>query len=172
MSRISNIAGGRRFRGALRELLKPTNWLFEFRQEQQRKRRGWSDRDTWNGGDYILEVTAGVLKKLGDEKSHIDWDDYFKTNYPNNQGYTSLYEVAKDIDDYLDFDRLGWGDKLSFKIKHDISDDGLLTSGNTPEEQREIKKTMEAHIKEGNRKYKKAKKAMTFVAVNFPALWD
>lgn len=176
MGKISNIASGRRFRYALIELLKPSNWLFEFKQDRQRKNRGWSDRDTWNGGEYLLEVTSGVLKKLGDDKSHVDWDEYFKTNYPNNQGYKNLAQVARDLDNYLAFDEYGWGETLGFEIKHDWKPlpNGCseLVSKNTPQEERKIKAAIQASHKEWERRYKKAKKAMTFVAVNFPGLWD
>jgi hypothetical protein len=176
MDKISNIAGGRIFPYNVWELLKPANWLFEFKQDRQRKKRGWSDRDTWNGGEYILSVVSGVLKKLGDEKSHIDWDEYFKTNYPNNQGYNSLIEVAEDIDAYLEFDELDWSRDLDFEIIYDKkpAEDGCteIVDINTPEENRQIKKAIEASRKEYDRRYKKAKKAMTFVAVNFPGLWD
>lgn len=176
MSKIANIAGCYRFPYNVRELLTPANWYREFRWVSQRKKRGWSDRDSWNGGEYILEVVSGILKKLGDEKSHVDWDEYFKTNYPNNQGYKNLAQVAKDLDDYLAFDQYGWSKTLGFEIKSSWKP---LPNGcseyvneNSPEENRQIKAAIEAGHKEWERRYKRAKKAMTFVAVNFPGLWD
>jgi hypothetical protein len=160
----------------VREKLSPRQWLRELRWSRQRVSRGWSDRDTWGGGEYILEVVSGILKKLGDVKSHIDWDEYFKTNYPNNQGYKSLQEVAKDLDKYLAFDEYAWADNLGFEIKHstkELSNGGAeWINENTPEEERQIKKAIQASHKEWDRRYKKAKKAMTFVAINFPGLWD
>lgn len=176
MSKMTQITGGRRFWYALLELLKPSNWFDEFKYDHQRKQRGWSDRDTWQTGDYLLEVTSGMLKKLGDEKSHIDWDAYFVTNYPNNLGYKSLEEVAKDIDAYLEFDEYSWGDNLGFEIKHgsEPQSDGtsLMTSLNTPEEEKKIKEAIENNRREYDRVFKKANKAMQFVSYNFPALWD
>lgn len=160
---------------AVREKLNPRELHRELRWSRQRKARGWSDRDSWNGGEYILEVVSGILKKLG-EDSHVDWDAYFKTNYPNNKGYKSLNEVAKDIDDYLAFDEYAWGDNLGFEITHEIKP---LSNGasewvntNTPEENRQIKKAIEKSRKDWDREYKKAKRAMTFVATNFHGLWD
>jgi hypothetical protein len=160
----------------VREKLNPRQWLREFKFARQRVSRGWSDRDTWNGGEFLIGVTAGVLNKLGDEKSHVDWDEYFNANYPNNQGYKNLNQVAKDLNDYLDFEEESWTDRLDFEIRHDTkklpSGHYQLVSLNTPEEERQIKKAIAAHHKEWERKYKKAKKAMVFVAVNFPGLWD
>lgn len=176
MGKISEIAGGRRFPYNLRELLNPWNWQREFKWENQRKKRGWSDRDSWNAGDYIIEVTAGLLEKLGDDKSHIDWDEYFRTNYPNNKGYESLQEVAKDIRDYIAFDPHSWPDDLGFKIKYKHINRGTdlveMVKDNTPEEERQIQKAIKASHLEWKRRYKKAQKAMTFVAINFPSLWD
>lgn len=176
MSKFTDIAGGRRFPYNLRELLKPSNWYYEFKFDRQRRQRGWSDRDSWNGGDFIIEVVSGILKKLGDDKSHVDWDEYFKTNYPNNQGYKNLQQVAKDIDNYIAFDRYSWFDTLDFEIRNDwkpLPNGNVEMVGlNTPEEERQIKKAIQTHNKEYNRRYKKAQKAVTFVAVNFPGLWD
>lgn len=159
-----------------REILNPFNWHRTIKYRHQRAERGWSDKDTWGGGEYILEVVSGVLKKLGDDKSHVDWKEYFKTNYPNNEGYKNLQQVTKDIDNYLAFDDSGWVNELGFEIKHGSKD---LPNGNTqllnlnsPEENRKIKKAIEASHKEWDRRYKKAKKAMNFVATNFPGLWD
>lgn len=155
-----------------RELLSRIKW------SRQRKARGWSDKDTWGGGEYILEVTSGILKKLGDKNSHIDWDAYFKTNYPNNLGYKNLYEVAKDIDNYLAFDEYAWGDTLGFEIKHGskASEDHPgyteLVNLNSPEENRQISQAIDASHKEWKKRYRKARKAMNFVATNFYSLWD
>lgn len=177
MSRVENIApSGMKLTYKLRELLNPFNWLREFKFEKQRKQRGWSDRDSWNGGDYILSVVSGILKELGGAKSHVDWDEYFKTNYPNNQGYKNLNEVARDIDNYISFEEHSWTDRLDFEIKHDFqplpNGHSEMVNLNTPEEKRQIKKAIQEHGKEYDKRYKKAKKAMTFVAVNFPGLWD
>lgn len=162
----------------VREKFNPRQQLREIKWSRQRKARGWSDRDTWGGGEYILEVTSGVLKKLGDKQSHIDWDEYFKTNYPNNLGYQNLYQVARDIDEYLAFDEHSWAENLGFEIKHgskpseDHEGYTELVNLNSPEENRQIKKAIETYNKQWWRKYRKAKKAMTFVATNFYSLWD
>jgi hypothetical protein len=177
MSKIENIAPeGMYLRYRLRALLNPANWWREFRWDRQRKQRGWSDRDTWGGGEYILEVVSGVLKKLGDKHSHIDWDQYFITNYPNNMGYESLAEVAADIDSYLAFDRSNWIDTLGFEVKHGSKElpngNSEMISLNTPEEERLISTAVKNYQKQWKLEYKKAKRAMVFVAVNFPHLWD
>lgn len=176
MGKVAEIAGGRRFPYNLRELLNLANWQREFKFDRQRKQRGWSDRDSWNGGDFILEVVSGILNKLGDEKSHVDWDEYFNTNYPNNQGYKNLNQVAKDIDDYISFEEDSWPDRLDFEIRNDWkklpNGNFQLVPLNTPEEERKIKAAIAASHKEWEKRYKKAKKAMVFVAVNFPGLWD
>lgn len=177
MSKIEGIApSGMKLQYRLLKLLNPRSWWYELKYDRQRKQRGWSDRDSWNGGGFILEVVSGILKKLGDDKSHIDWDEYFKTNYPNNQGYKSLQEVAKDIDNYLSFEEHSWADRLGFELKSEWKE---LPNGsseyiglNTPQEKRQIKKAIQASTEEYERRYKKAKKAMIFVAVNFPGLWD
>jgi len=159
-----------------KEIINPFNWQRNIKYRHQRLERGWSDRDTWDGGSYILSVTSGVLKKLGDDKSHIDWREYFKHNYPKNCGYKNLNQVAKDIDRYLEFDEYAWGDSLGFDIKHgskELPNGNLeMISLNTPKEEIAIRKAIDKSHKEWERRYKKAQKAMKFVTQNFPSLWD
>lgn len=158
------------------DLLNARDWYREFKYDHQRKQRGWSDRDTWYAGRYLLEVASGMLKKLGDAKSHIDWDQYFKTNYPHNRGYESLEQVAADIDHYLEFEDDDWVDTLGFAIKHGTKElpngNHELVNLNTDDENRRIRKAIRLSHEEEKRRYEKAKNAMIFVATNFPALWD
>jgi len=158
-----------------RELVNPKNWQRAIKWRHQRAERGYSDRDTWNGGDYILEVTSGVLKKLGDEKSHIDWDEYFNNNY-KTYGYKSLEEVAADIDSFLEYDDVSWAIALDFKLKSKSikRDDGLYeyVNDNTPDENRRIRLAIKKYHEEYDRRYRKMKNAMIFVALNAPGLWD
>lgn len=137
----------------------------------QRAKRGWSDQDTWGGGEHILAVTSGVLRKLGDKKSHINWDLYFKMNY-QTRGYNTLEEVAQDIDDFLAFEETSWIEDLDFELKHSTDNEGFLKSENTPYENRKIKEAMRKHKDEYDLRYRKMKNAMIFVAVNAPSLWD
>ena len=153
----------------------------EIKYYRQRAKQGYSDRDVWNGGDHILKVTAGVLRELGDEKSHIDWDEYFRTNY-QTRGYNSLHEVAQDIENYLAFDDVSWADTLGFEIKHKSIKiekegdkyDGMYewVSDNTPDEERRIRIAIRKHYEEEKRLFEKCKNAMIFVAINARGLWD
>lgn len=160
----------------VRQKLFPSYWLDEFKHARQRVSRGWSDRDTWGGGEYILEVVSGVLRKLSDEKSHVDWEFYFKNNYPKTCGYKNLAEVANDIDFYLAFEDINWQDTLDFPLKHSWKE---LPNGhheyvndNSPAENKLIKKAIDEHHREWKRRYKKASNALKFVSINFPQLWD
>lgn len=158
----------------IKRRLSPRYWLDEIKWSNQRLERGWSDRDTWGGGEHILSVTSGILKSLGDEHSVIDWDQYFSANYPNNLGYKSLLEVAADIDSYLEFQTRNWTDDLGFELIHNFvpSEHGeQMVSGNTPEEQKLISKAIDNWHKEEQRRFKKASKAMKFISLNFRSLW-
>lgn len=141
----------------------------------QRAERGWSDRDTWDTGGYLLEVTSGMLKELAGEKSYLKWDDYFSTNF-KSKVYGDFDEVIKDIDDYIAFDELAWADSLGFKMVHGIKEredgHGQLISLNTPEEELLIRKAIKDSHAEWKRRYAKMRQAMIFVADNIPGLWD
>ena len=150
MGKIRNITGGRRFPYNLIELLKPGNWIAEFKYDKQRAKRGWSDRDVWGGGEYIMEVSAGILRCLDGEKGHTDWDGYFAAGFGENYGYTSLGEVAQDLENYLDFEMLSFTDPIYSQLKGD----------------NETRWAIE------NQLYENAKDAMHFVAENIGGLWD
>lgn len=159
----------------LRESLNANNWKRVIIARKQRAERGWADRDVWNGGDHILRVTSGILKELGGEKSHVDWDDYFKTNY-QTRGYNNLLEVANDIDNYLAFQDHSWIDDLDFELKTSSKKlgDGSyeMISLNNPDEQRRIQVVLRNHHDQHNEHYRKMKNAMIFVSINAPHLWD
>lgn len=102
MSIISNIWRDEyRLRYKIKSSLNPFVWKREIRYRNQRINRGWSERDAWGGGEHIAEVSAGILRELGDEKNIVDWDWYFRENQWETLGYKNLNEVAQDIENYL-----------------------------------------------------------------------
>lgn len=170
--RIHNISDGYRFRYGLLELLKPSNWLEQRKYRIQRLQRGWADRDTWGGGEYILGVTSGILRKLDDEKNPIDWDQYFETNFQKINGYKNLTEVADDIDQFLAFIETDWADSLGFELPPGhVDDDGFWRSGTTPQQDKKIRAAIKKHSVAGKKSAAKATKAMKFVADNHLSLW-
>lgn len=106
-----NDTNGYRFTYRVKQLFSPSVWFGLRKSRKQRANRGWSDRDTWGGGEYLAGVAAGVLKYLEREQNPIDWEHYFRENYPHNYGYKSLTEVAEDIELYLWWQENQWGDE-------------------------------------------------------------
>lgn len=150
MSKISEIAGSRRFPYNLWELLSVKNWWYEFKYDRQRKQRGWSDKDTWAGGEHIASVCSGILEYLQSEKTIVDWEAYFEMNFEDNYGYSSLNEVAKDIDNYL-----AWQEEsFSSPIWDELGSDDY-----------ETRLAVEYQL------YADYKNAMHFVAENIGGLW-
>ena len=145
MGMVKNIMGGRRLQYGLRELMKPKNWQYEFKCRNQRIKRGWSSRDTWSGGEHIMEVTVGILREL--ETTFIDWDAYFEMNYQDNLGYKSLSEVADDIDNWIYWQEHSYEDEI-YK-KYDI----------------------DTRIQIEIQLYSQAQDGMSFVARNIGGLW-
>lgn len=135
-----------RFPYNAKEFFSPRDWFRQIKHNRQRKDRGWSDRDTWGGGEYIMTVTVGVLHFLENEQNVLDWDEYFASNYVENYGYTSLSEVADDIDNYLYFQ------ENSHSEEYDYIDSRT---------QFDIEYAL----------YEQAKHAMKFVAENIGGLW-
>ncbi len=158
-----------------KELINPSNLYYTWQHRYQRAERGYSDRDVWNTGDHILGIMVGMLKQLGDEKSHIDWTEYFKENYKNNQGYNSLNEVAADIKNFIEFDKTSWADDLGFDIKtewEEVDDSKMMVDLNTPKEKRIMGKAMNDWHKEWGRRHAKMQRALTFLKFNISGLWD
>jgi hypothetical protein len=83
---------------------------------------------------------------LGDEKNIVDWDEYFKNNYDENWGYTSLTEVADDLQLYVEWEIIQWDDEYNSLRNEDRWD-------------------MDYQV------YEQAKNAMHFVADNIGGLW-
>lgn len=131
----------------LRELLSPRNYTSVIQFRHQRANRGWASRDTWNGGEHLAEVAAGILYELDDEKNIVDWDEYFRTNYPDNYGYTSLTEVADDLQLYVEWDIIQYREPYLSDIRQ------------------EDRWAMDYQV------YQQAKNAMHFVADNLGGLW-
>jgi len=133
-----------------REIFNPFNWIRTIKWRHQRAERGWSDRDTWGGGEYIAGISAGILNYLQSEKGHVDWDEYFNFNYPENLGYTSLNEVAQDIDNYLAWEEDSFSDPIYSMLK----------------DENETRWAIEFQL------YEDYRNAMHFVAENIGQLWD
>ena len=149
MRKIRNITGFKRFPYNALALINPANWWLEFKYDNQRKNRGWSDRDTWGGGEYISEITYGILNYLENVQNVLDWEHYFNTNYNDNYGYKSLSEVAQDIDNYLAWEQISFSEPI-------------LT---------EYKNHFETRLAIEHQLYSDYKNAMHFVAENIGALW-
>ena len=147
----------------------------EIKWAKQRAKRGWSDKDTWNTGEYLMKITAEMLRRLSDNRSHISWEDYFQANY-QTRGYKSLDDVANDIDNYLEYVQTSWTDNLGFDLENGfVVVDGELSefvNKNTPDEQRRISISIRKWREQEERLFSKAKNAMIFVAINSRALWD
>lgn len=143
--RIENIGAGMRLPYRLRALANPNNWRREFKYDLQRQKRGWSDRDTWGGGEYLMEVSAGILRYLND--TIVDWPKYFELNFgDDNHGYTSLLEVADDLELHLWFQEHQFDDQFN-----DLNN--------------EDRWAIEIQLQE------QASNAMRFVASNIHGLW-
>lgn len=134
----------------LREFFNPANWARQIKWRHQRAERGWSDKDTWGGGEYIAEVSAGILNSLQSDKGHVDWEEYFRWNYPENFGYTSLNEVAQDINNYLVWEEESFSSPIYGEYKDDY----------------ETRWAIEYQL------YESYREAMHFVAENIGQLWD
>lgn len=139
--------GGLILRYKVTHFLSPRRWFKIVKYRRDRANNGWSSRDTWNGGEYIMEVTAGILRYLEREQNPIDWDAYFKMNYEDNEGYKRLSEVAQDLENYLDFSAMQYSDPLY----------GQLDS--------ETRWAIEYQL------YENSREAMQFVAKNIGGLW-
>lgn len=151
--------------------LSSKNWIKLHKWRKQRADRGWSDRDTWGAGEHIMEMMSGMLRYLDREQNPIDWDAYFKTNYAKPNGYTSLTEVANDLDQYIEFCKTTWTDYLDIEMPgHEIVD-GEYKSLATPAEYKKIRAAIKKFNVEEKKSAAKATKAIKFVADNHRGLW-
>lgn len=153
--------------------LSPNSWMMVYKWRKQRADRGWSDKDTWAAGEYILQISSAMLRELGKEKNPVDWASYFKDNQIKHYGYSNFNEAADDIDAYLNFSaNSSWTDYIDFKLPGGhINQDGSWESGMDKRQQFKAKKAMEKHNREFNHLHEKASKAMRLVASNHGALW-
>ena len=133
----------------LREILNPFNWARAIKWRYQRAERGWADRDTWGGGEHIATVSAGILRELGKEKNIVDWDWYFRTNEWETDGYKTLNEVARDIENWLDWEEMSFNHPIYDWLK----------------DENETRWAIEIQLSEDY------KNAMKFVANNIHGLW-
>lgn len=169
----------------LRELVDPRNYQRTAKHRKQRLNRGWSDRDTWNMGDHLIEITAQMLNHLN-TNGIADWPEWFKLNVKEEGkgAYKSLNQVIKDITEYIDFEKTSWADGLDTKrdsvdeIFKERTDEMYEYVG--PDWYEGKKKLSDADIsfrinkwhKEWEKKHKKAQKAMQWVGRHFASLWD
>lgn len=143
-------------------------WLFR----RQRANRGWSDRDIWNMGEHIAQMTAEMLQHLKDEGS-CDWEITFKIDLKNKK-YKDLQSVIDDINSYLDFTKTSWGDDLDCKI----SGDGLelkatwFDKNGKEVSDKQIGSKIKKHRDTELKLYKDAANAMKFFGQNFSSFWD
>lgn len=85
-----------------REFFNPANHYRTAKYRWQRAERGWSERDTWFGGEHIAEVALGIIKYLDEVQHMVDFSpETWEFNFPEDYGYKSIGEVAQDIDNYI-----------------------------------------------------------------------
>lgn len=136
-------------------------------------------------GDHLAQITAEMLHHLN-TNGIADWPEWFKLNVKEKgkDAYTSLDQVIKDINQYIDFSKTSWADGLDTKrdsvdeIFEERSDG--LHEYKGPDWYEGDKKLSEAAIKHRINKwhkaemksYKKATKAMQWVGRHFAGLWD
>lgn len=58
----------------LQHFLSLRSWKRTHRKRKQRADRGWADDDIWAGGEYILEVMAGIVNKLNEDSEEMGFD--------------------------------------------------------------------------------------------------
>lgn len=139
-------------------------WRRLHRNRKQRADRGWSEADTWEAGDYVLEVTLGLIKYMYYE---TDKDWRFWSERLEKDGYVDIKHVIHDLSNYLDHQKSHWTDTLS------ASKDGWVDA-ETGERitHEELNRRMNDWHEKGDVLAKKATKAMTFFANNFQSFWD
>lgn len=176
---------GYRLRTKATNLVDPRVWLRLHKWRKQRADRGWSDRDTWGAGEHIARMTAEMLQQLNDH-SYCDWPEWFNLNVKEKGkgSYGNLQSVIDDINAYLDYEETSWADGLD--TRHNQLDEIVKKreDGNYewvgPDWYEGDKKLTKAAIrnrvnkwhKEGNKKYKRAQKAMQFFGRHFAGFWD
>lgn len=139
------------------------------RYRKQRIERGWSDRDCWDAGSYILKITSDMLKELYCEK---DNGEYFELNIDKPSVYKNFKQVADDIDEYLAFKDTDYTIYLDFDLPTGyVDEDGTWQTNSTEDQTEKMRAAMKKHQNEFIKKSKKATRAMKFVAVNHVKLW-
>lgn len=158
-----------------RTIINPRKWLYNIKHRHQRAERGWSDRDTWGGGEYIARITADILQHLNDN-NYTDWPEWFKLNVKEGGkgAYKSLQEVIDDINNYLEFTETSWADGLTSARNPDKGKYLLIwmdKDGNKLTEAT-VRHRLNKHIEMEQKLYKKAIKAMSFFSRHFAQFWD
>lgn len=171
------------FKYRVKELINPREWRRHHRWRKQRANRGWSDRDTWNAGDHIADMTADMLQHLLD-KGMTDWPYWFKHNVQEKGAgsYKNLQSVIDDIKNYTDFQWTSWAEGLEpvndrvfekldddtyeYKLPDWIDKNGKILT------EKQLRARMDKWSKEERRLYEKATKAMQFFGRHYSSFWD
>ncbi len=178
---------GIRFRYKIIQLFSPKEWFRLHKWRKQRADRGWSDRDTWGAGEYIVQITAEMLQRLNDN-AYTDWPEWFKLYVKEEKSgsYNDLQSVIDDMNQYIEFSKGSWADGLD-RASDNIDDwieydkDGNVlfkspgwfdkTTGKKLTE-KQITAFIDRHCKQETASFKKASKAMQFFGRHFWVFWD
>lgn len=151
-------------------LLSLRQWFKLYKWRRQRADRGWSDKDFWNAGEYVAEVTASILEELG-SNGVTDWNSTFKT-HTDDFPYEDIEEMVVAIRNYLTFEsESSWTDGLEHTGSLDCP--GWIdteTGGRLTDKQ--ISERMINHYKKQAELYEKACKAMSTFGSHFGIFWD
>ncbi|MCA9340792.1 MAG: hypothetical protein KDA17_07795 [Candidatus Saccharibacteria bacterium] len=145
------------------------DWLTELVYANQRRKYGWSDRDAWNGGDYILEVTSGLLHHIHHKERSFD-NEYFSA-FVNKSGYLNLEDVADGIDLYLDAHNVKLVDYIDAEDGKDVIR-RLYMGNNNEADKKLLRAAVNKYEKEIKRRQDAARKSMKFVYDKIQNLWD
>ena len=165
---------GYAFRYKVQEFLTPSVWFRLHEIRVQRANRGWSDRDAWNMGDYVAQITVEMLELL-QEKGVTDWDRWFEWNIgeTGKGAYKNLQEVIDDIKGYQDWSLTTWADDLeSVQEKTGKYSISWVDQKGKKLTEAAITNRINKYQKEGQKKYKKATKAMAFFGRHYAQFWD
>ena len=143
---MTSFTQGMRFPYYIFYWMNPKYLYREIKYIIQRCKRGWSDKDTWAGGEHIAEISAGILRYLQQDQEIVDFNEYFELNFKVNKDYKDFNAVADDLMSVIDFER----------------SDAKFEDFNGKVDE------YSAHL---NELYEKQRKAMVFVAKNLNKFW-
>lgn len=143
-------------------------WLKLHKFRKQRADRGWSDRDAWDGGNFIVEITASILQELNKECT----DEWVKLNIKRSNSYhnyKNLQLVIDDIRNFISFDNTSWAEGL---VKG--TDDNFAYFKKDTDKKltkKQINLYIERYRKKHKKLHEKAIRAMVFFSNNFSKFW-